>query len=155
VHIALSELNLPYEEEIIDLDTPRTPEYLNINPRGLVPSLSYNGQILTESAIVANFLADAYPSHLLPQSETADGALRRARVYFFVDNFFGKFQPAYNKAIYNKSEEDGAVAAQEAVRVAVRELEPLLRDAKPFFGGAEKLTQVEVCPRHLCNSHWT
>lgn len=36
-HIALAELGLPFQEEIIDLSVPRTPEYLAVNPRGLVP----------------------------------------------------------------------------------------------------------------------
>lgn len=31
-HIALKELGLPYEETIIDLDRPRDPWYLEINP---------------------------------------------------------------------------------------------------------------------------
>lgn len=31
-HIALKELGLDYEEVIIDLDTPREPWYLEINP---------------------------------------------------------------------------------------------------------------------------
>lgn len=31
-HIALKELGLPYKEEIIDLDRPRDPWYLRINP---------------------------------------------------------------------------------------------------------------------------
>lgn len=34
-HITLDELKLPYEEVIIDLDTPRPQWYLDINPRGL------------------------------------------------------------------------------------------------------------------------
>lgn len=31
-HIALEELGLEFEEVIIDLDTPREPSYLEINP---------------------------------------------------------------------------------------------------------------------------
>lgn len=31
-HIAIKELGLQYEEVIIDLDTPREPWYLEINP---------------------------------------------------------------------------------------------------------------------------
>lgn len=31
-HIALKELGLPYKEVIIDLDKPREPWYLEINP---------------------------------------------------------------------------------------------------------------------------
>lgn len=75
-HIALAELGISFEEEIIDLSVPRTAEYLAINPRGLVPSLSYNGQIITESAVVCQFLADAYPSHLVPTAGTPDAALQ-------------------------------------------------------------------------------
>lgn len=39
-HIALKELQLPYEEVIIDLDKPREEWYLKVNPvRGLLPDL--------------------------------------------------------------------------------------------------------------------
>ncbi|UKZ51071.1 hypothetical protein TrVGV298_004826 [Trichoderma virens] len=106
-HIALAELKLPFEEEIIDLSVPRTAEYLDVNPRGLVPSLSYNGQIITESAIVAQFLADAYPSHLIPNGGTPEAALARARIYFFVDTFFSKANGHYHKALFAKTEGGG------------------------------------------------
>lgn len=39
-HIALKELGLQYEEVIIDLDTPREPWYLEVNPV-LIPSASH------------------------------------------------------------------------------------------------------------------
>ncbi|EEY21554.1 conserved hypothetical protein [Verticillium alfalfae VaMs.102] len=93
-HIALAELGLPFKEEIIDLNTPRTEAYLKINPRGLVPALSYNGEIITESGIVAQFLADAHPSHLLPASDAKDGALRRARINFLRRHVLLQGQPA-------------------------------------------------------------
>ena len=38
-HIALEELGLPFEETIIDLDTPRPQWYLDINPRGIFATL--------------------------------------------------------------------------------------------------------------------
>lgn len=91
-HITLNELNLPFEEVLIDLDTPRPQWYLDINPRGLVPAIKYSvpglmdEEIITESGIVALFLCDAFPSHLLPASkESPFSALRRARINFFVD----------------------------------------------------------------------
>lgn len=89
-HIALSELKVPFEEEIIDLRVPRTAEYLKVNPRGLVPSLAVDDQIITESAVVSAFLADAFPSHLVPASTDAGGPLTRARIAFFVDTFMSK-----------------------------------------------------------------
>ena len=92
-HITLEELGLPFEEVIIDLTVPRPQWYLDINPRGLVPSVKYTApgqkeETITESAIVSQFFADLYPSHLLPAS--SDGALKRARINFFVDTWSTK-----------------------------------------------------------------
>ncbi|KAL6867177.1 thioredoxin-like protein [Trichoderma novae-zelandiae] len=143
-HIALAELKLPFEEEIIDLSVPRTTEYLAVNPRGLVPSLSYNGQIITESAIVAQFLADAYPSHLIPSGGTPEAALVRARINFFVDTFFSKAHSHYHKALFAKTEEEAQEAAAEFVKQLQKEVEPLLGDAGPYFGGSKTLTLAEV-----------
>lgn len=144
-HIALAELKIPFEEEIIDLSVPRTPEYLAINPRGLVPSLSYNGQIITESAIVAQFLADAYPSHLVPNAGTPEAALTRARINFFVDTFFSKVNSLYHKALFAKTNEEAEEASAEFVKQLEKEVEPLLSDAGPYFGGSKTLTLAEVC----------
>ncbi|KAK3372065.1 thioredoxin-like protein [Podospora didyma] len=143
-HIALEELKVPFEEVIIDLDTPRTPEYLKINPRGLVPALSFNGEIIIESAIVSNFLADQYPSHLVPTSDAPGGALRRAQIAVFVDTFVSKFWGALFKVHLAKTDEEVEAATATAVAGAVKDVEPLLADAKPFFGGSDKLTLAEV-----------
>ncbi|EAW11696.1 glutathione S-transferase family protein [Aspergillus clavatus NRRL 1] len=146
-HIALKELGLDYEEVIIDLDTPREPWYLEINPRGLVPSITYNGEIVTESAIVAQFLADAHPSHLLPPSNTPEGALKRARIAFFVDTFFTKVQSHFIASLRASSENERTDAGEAFVAAIEKEIEPVLSSqtgSGPFFGGSEKLTLVEV-----------
>lgn len=174
-HIALRETGLDFEQVLIDLDTPREPWYLEINPvimplpdshpfsliqlfptnsqsnqAGLVPSLSYNGNIITESAIVAQFIADAHPSHLLPPSGPADNALYRARIRFFIDAFFPKVQVAYMKCIRSSSEAEREEMTQEMVAAIKKGIEPLLEPKAgqgkgPFFGGSEKLTLAEVC----------
>ncbi|RHZ45754.1 glutathione S-transferase family protein [Aspergillus thermomutatus] len=146
-HIALKELGLDYEEVIIDLNKPREPWYLEINPRGLVPSISYNGNIITESAIVAQFLADAHPSHLVPPSNSPEGALQRARIAFFVDTYFSKVQPQFMASQRASSAEDRAAAGEALVAAIEKEIEPILSSQKgsgPFFGGSEKLTLAEV-----------
>lgn len=143
-HIALAELNVPFEEEIIDLSVPRTQEYLKINPRGLVPSLSYNGQIITESAIVSTFLADTFHSSLVPASTDPNGPLVRARISFFVDTYFSKAHSHFYKAQAAKVQQERNVSANEYVSAIVKEIEPLLGDAAPFFGGSSTLTLAEV-----------
>ncbi|KAI8611642.1 thioredoxin-like protein [Chytriomyces sp. MP71] len=143
-HIALEELGIPYEEVIIDLSVPRTAEYLAINPRGLVPALSYNGEIIAESAIVVQFLVDAYPSHLVKPADSVAGALERARVSFFVDAYMSKFQGQLYKFYGAKTSEEEEAIVDAAVAALVKEVEPLLTSAKPYFGGSDRLTLAEV-----------
>lgn len=45
-HIVIKELGLKYEEVIIDLDKPREPWYLEVNPVRKIPeSLSYTSDL--------------------------------------------------------------------------------------------------------------
>lgn len=144
-HIALSELQLPFDEQTIDLQKPRTAEYLQINPRGLVPSLKYGDEIITESSTVATFLADAYPSHLIPAPNSPKDALARARIGFFVDTYSSKLNPLFFKQTWSPDGAERDALAKEFIDIVVKELEPLLSNAAPFFGGSERLTLAEVC----------
>ncbi|ESZ99095.1 hypothetical protein SBOR_0505 [Sclerotinia borealis F-4128] len=142
--IALAELGLEFETVLIDLSIPRTPEYLAINPRGLVPALSYNGEILTESGVISQFLVDAHPSHLEKTSREEGGALQRAKYSFFIETYFSKVASHVVKAGIGKTSEEREQAATNAIDAIVKEIEPLLQNAAPFFGGSERLTFVEV-----------
>ncbi|EED14807.1 glutathione S-transferase, putative [Talaromyces stipitatus ATCC 10500] len=144
-HITLKELGLAFEEVTIDLSTPREPWYLEINPRGQVPALSYEGNIITESAIVARFLADAHPSHLLPPSTGVENALYRARLDWFVDAFITKVNPQIFASAGAATEEDRDKAAEALVAAVAKDIEPRLVEGKgPFYGGSEKLTLAEA-----------
>lgn len=68
VHIVLRELNLEYEEVLINLDEPRPDWYLKLNPLGKVPTLKYGDEVLRESSTIVQFLTDLYPSQLSPAS---------------------------------------------------------------------------------------
>jgi len=143
-HIALSVLDIPFEEHTIDLDVPRTQEYLAINPRGLVPTIIYNGETITESAIVAQFLADLYPGKLVKSSVEAGGALERARINFFADTWVTKINPHLFASVRASSPEEKEQHAAALVAAAVKEIEPLLKDANPFFRGSKAITLAEV-----------
>ncbi|KAM3077018.1 hypothetical protein ACMFMG_003515 [Clarireedia jacksonii] len=142
--IALAELGLEFETVHIDLKVPRTKEYLAINPRGLVPALSYDGEILTESGVISQFLVDAHPSHLEKTSREEGGALQRARYNFFIDTYISKVNPHFFGSLRGATEEDREKIGAELVDTVVKEIEPLLQNAGPFFGGSERLTFVEV-----------
>ncbi|KAJ0413803.1 putative glutathione S-transferase [Aspergillus carlsbadensis] len=155
-HIALKELNLTYEEIFIDVEKPREGWYLAINPKGQVPTLSYNGTIIAESGIIAQFLADAHPAvetemgikaGLLLPSDSFDGAIQRARVSFFVDAWVSKVYPTLVGIIMNG--ESHETSTEGLVEVIEKEVELLLVSTsgdggERFFGGSETLTLAEV-----------
>lgn len=75
-HIALEEIGIPYETQKLDLAAgdQRRPEYLMINPRGRVPTLAVDGQILTENMAILAYLGGGYPKAGLWPEKTWDQA---------------------------------------------------------------------------------
>jgi glutathione S-transferase len=75
VHVALREAGLPIELEKVDLMAKKTEtgaDYLAINPKGYVPALRLDdGELLTEVAVVLQYVADRKPdSGLAPPAGT-------------------------------------------------------------------------------------
>ena len=108
-----------------------------------MPTIDFNGEIITESGIVSTFLADAYPSHVFPAAGNPKDALTRARINFFVDTWFNKAGSAWFKILMADKEEKEKLS-QDLVAVVGKEIEPLLKDASPFFGGSGKITLAEA-----------
>ena len=67
----LEEVGEPYRTELLDYDTTmKAPEYLAINPMGKVPALRHGNVVVTETAAICAYLADAFPhAGLAPPSE--------------------------------------------------------------------------------------
>ncbi len=76
-HIILEETGQTHELEQVDLGTKKTAsgeEYTKINPKGSVPAIQLDdGQILTEVAVVLQYIADQKPeAGLSPQAGTME-----------------------------------------------------------------------------------
>ncbi|HXG80276.1 MAG TPA: glutathione transferase GstA [Sphingomicrobium sp.] len=80
VHIILHEAGFAHDSIRVNLKaklTERDEDYLTVNPKGAVPALRLdNGEILTENAVVLQYLGDQAGGFLLPPV----GDLRRYRV---------------------------------------------------------------------------
>src|SRR6187549_2046606 len=61
VHWMLIELGVPFELALVDTTTPRSPDYLRLNPIGQVPTLIVDGAPVTESAAILMLLAERHP----------------------------------------------------------------------------------------------
>lgn len=105
--------------------------------------------LITESAVVTQFLTDAHsPSHLTHPEHITDpkaAALFRARAAFFVDTFMGKTGGVSFKMLTAEDKDEQKKLADEMVKLVGEHVEPLLEGAGPFFGGAKRLTVAEVC----------
>jgi len=58
----LEEVGQPYRTEVLDYATSmKAPAYLAINPMGKVPALRHGDVVVTETAAICAYLADAFP----------------------------------------------------------------------------------------------
>ncbi len=57
----LEELGVPYQTVLLDYGTTmKAPEYLAINPMGKVPAIQHGQTVVTETAAICAYLADAF-----------------------------------------------------------------------------------------------
>ena len=63
VRIILAEKGLAWDKVDVNLPAKENlkPEYLKLNPLGVVPTLVHNGQAVIESSIISEFLEDVFP----------------------------------------------------------------------------------------------
>jgi glutathione S-transferase len=58
----LEETGQPYKTEVLDYaSTMKAPAYLAVNPMGKVPALRHGDAVVTETAAICAYLADAFP----------------------------------------------------------------------------------------------
>ena len=77
VHIALRETGIPFDLDKVDLakhQTANGEDFYKINPKGYVPALRLDdGQVLTENAVILQYVADQKPeSGLAPRAGTME-----------------------------------------------------------------------------------
>lgn len=81
-HIALAEAGAEYEAIRLNFQEgeQRKPAYLAINPKGRVPALAFDGQVLTETPAILVYIAQTFPKAKLAP---LDDPLALARVQEF------------------------------------------------------------------------
>lgn len=81
--------------------------------------------------------------------------MTRARIAFFVDAWFTKVNSFWFRALFAKTADEASESAAELVKGITKEIEPLLKDAGPFFGGSSKLTLAEAsCNPNQPELYW-
>ena len=94
VHAALEEAGLPFEPRAIDFAAGEqtSPDYLKVNPRGRVPALVVDGQVVTEVPALLTYVAGLSPeAGLVPPP----GTLAHARCFEWLGFLSSTLHVAY------------------------------------------------------------
>lgn len=85
VRICLAEKKLPFKDVKLDIGKAKEhlrPEYLKINPNGVVPTLVDGDDIIVDSSVICEYLEERYPEVRLSPENLADRARMRAWMRF-------------------------------------------------------------------------
>jgi len=146
VLLVLLEKRIPFQYiEVNPYNKPKS--LLDLNPRGLVPTLQYDNKPLYESTVVCEFLEEAYPDtkRLLPADP-----YERARTRIWVDFVTSRVIPSFHRFLQYQPkgpEDKGLAKVREdflgQLRLFAGEMDP----TGPFFLGKElSLIDLIIAP---------
>ena len=140
VHWLLIDLDLPHTLVKLDIAARehKTPEYLALNPSGVVPTLLVDGKPMCEAAAMAVLLAEAKPeAGLVP----APGSARRAEFLQWMFHLANSLQPPFRlwwypqEAAGEAHAEAGKTAAEARIHAVFANLDAHLGKNGPYLLG--------------------
>ena len=147
VHWLLIELGVSFEARRLDLEAQehKRPEYLTLNPNGVVPTLLIDGKPVYESAALISLLAER---HAEAKLSPAVGTAERTTYLQWMFHLANTLQPAFRTWFY--PEGAAGVANVDAARGEARprieaawdRIESHLLSAGPMMCG-ERLSAVD------------
>ncbi|WP_347341700.1 glutathione S-transferase family protein [Bradyrhizobium uaiense] len=115
-HILLEEIGAPYQLVFVNLSggAHKRPDYLRLNPNGLIPVLVQDDLVIYESAAICLHLIDTHPTcNLAPVVGSSERALFYQRLMWFACTL----QPALSMYLHpNKSTNEPAMFPELRVR---------------------------------------
>ncbi|MBL8386201.1 MAG: glutathione S-transferase family protein [Burkholderiales bacterium] len=119
VRLALAEKALPWEDRQLSFaaNDHLTPEYLRINPNGVVPSLVHDGAVIIDSSVILEYLDEVFPAPaMMPRDAVGRAHLRAWMRYFEEVTTPAVRPPSFNQAFLRRY----AALDDEAFADAVR-----------------------------------
>lgn len=123
IRLALAEKNLPWTGHYVDIlkGEQRTPEYLALNPKGVVPTLVHDGKVIRESTLIGEYLDEVFPTPPLKP----DGALERYAMRLWTKRLDEELHPQCAIVTYAISHRHAVLRnGPEAVEAYVNKVPP-------------------------------
>ncbi len=127
-HIVLEEIGVPFELVLVDrmADAHKTPDYLKLNPNGLIPVLTNGDLVLYETAAICLHLCDSYPQAALAPEP---GSAARAHFYKWLIWLTNTLQPTLIAYFYpERWVNEGNLAGAAEVKAQAQHRTGLLLD---------------------------
>jgi len=157
-HLLLEELGAPFQLQLVDRtrQAHKSPEYLQLNPNGLIPVLVDGELVLYETAAICLHLLD---THRQAGLAPTIGSAGRARFYKWLAWLTNTLQAALIIYFYPERWADDAAAiaqvkahAESKVGAMLDQLDAELARGGPWLLGAD-FTAVDLYALVLCR--WT
>jgi glutathione S-transferase len=147
VHWMLIEIGAPFELVLTDITTGahKTPDYLKLNPSGVVPTLIVDGAPVLESTAILMLLAERHPDKgLAPAAGTPERAAYFQWMVYLANALLPGFRAWYYP--HEPAGEANADAAQAAARARIESVwdrvDAQLAGQGPYMLG-ERLSAVD------------
>jgi glutathione S-transferase len=144
--LVLEEKKIPYQ--YIEVNPYHKPKsLLDLNSRGLVPSLQYDNKPLFESNVICEFLEEAYPDYgtaLLPKDP-----YDRARARIWIDFVSTRIIPAFHRFLQFQplSDTKGLDEERQEYLKYLKEFTNEMDSEGPYFSGKEiGLVDIVLAP---------
>ena len=118
-HIALLWAGLPFDLQIVDMATMKSPEFLAMNPSGAVPVLEDEGWVLTQNAAILHYICDKAPDAGL---DGGSDPRTRAEVNRWLSFLNADVHPAFHPmfGVYAYLGAEGEAKAKDAAKSKLR-----------------------------------
>ena len=157
VRLCLEEKGLAYEGHVVDMANMEhhSPEYLKINPLGVIPTLIHDGQPLHESGTICEYLDETFPDPPL----RPDTPYERAEMRNWIRHIDAPDRQSHHLQLAAPSAEDGVAMDRRGTRRETEEHPEQGATGSLAAGGAQTLYRGRARRRasqagRSCSTRW-
>lgn len=158
VRLALAEKGLEWRGHVVNLAKWEhlTPEYLALNPNGVIPTLVHDGNAVIESTVICEYLDEVFPDLPLSPDTALGRAAMRAWLRFIDETpSMAVRVPSFNDVLLPKYRQRPAAEFEDALaRMTVRKsfFRRMGRDGFPPEDYADALEQLRMSVARLADA---